>query len=383
MLAQLRVPFLALLVSFGFLAGNSSGQKQPEIQGQRVLTVSHSFHAFMPGILADIAKGAGIKEHKQVGSHYIGGSRVIQHWTTQGAVGKESNDVPLPTATIHLAQEASFAPSGEIVIQTSDGDAVVRYTGRKGKTFTGCTGGKGTLTAGKKVSQEENAARQTLKAGKVDVLTMSPVWLPDDGIENFVKLGLATNPEIRVFVQQNWLPWDHYDAKLKPVVGGSDLTMPDGKAIANLRPFTPTAGSKHNAATGASLRKMHEPYFKEFDDHVAGLNKKFKTKAVRIAPVGQAVIVLREKIIAGQAPGLKEQNDLFSDPLGHGKAPLMTLAGYVYYAAIYERSPVGLPVPAALAKAPEAEKLNRLLQEIAWQAVTEHPLTGVKEAAKR
>jgi hypothetical protein len=234
MLQRIRVSLLVLFVSFGLLAGNSSAQDQKEIQGQRVLTVGHSFHAFMPPILADIAKGAGIKEHKQLGSHYIGGSRVIQHWTTQGVIGKESNDVPLPTATIHLAEAQSFAPSGEIIIQTSDGPQSVRYTGRKGKTFTGCSGGKGTLITGKKVSQEENAARQTLKAGKVDVLTMSPLWLPDDGIENFVKLGLTTNPPIRLFVQENWLPWDHYDAKLKPLVGGSDLTTKDGKGIGEL-----------------------------------------------------------------------------------------------------------------------------------------------------
>jgi hypothetical protein len=39
-----------------------------------------------------------------------------------------------------------------------------------------------------------------------------------------------------------------------------------------------------------------------------------------------------------------------------------------------------LPVPAVLAKTnnAEAEKLNRLLQEIAWKAVTDHPMSGVK-----
>jgi len=39
-----------------------------------------------------------------------------------------------------------------------------------------------------------------------------------------------------------------------------------------------------------------------------------------------------------------------------------------------------LPVPAVLAKMklPEEEKLNRLLQEIAWESVTTHPLSGVK-----
>ena len=36
------------------------------------------------------------------------------------------------------------------------------------------------------------------------------------------------------------------------------------------------------------------------------------------APAPQAVIALREKIIAGKAPGLKVQEDLFTDELGHG-----------------------------------------------------------------
>jgi hypothetical protein len=53
------------------------------------------------------------------------------------------------------------------------------------------------------------------------------------------------------------------------------------------------------------------------------------------------------------------------------------LCAYCHFATIYRRSPVGLPLPAHLAQAPEAEKLNRLLQEIAWQAVSEHPLSGV------
>jgi hypothetical protein len=41
---------------------------------------------------------------------------------------------------------------------------------------------------------------------------------------------------------------------------------------------------------------------------------------------------------------------------------------------------VGLPVPAVLAKGQndQTEKLNRLLQELAWQAAMEHPLSGLK-----
>jgi hypothetical protein len=128
---------------------------------------------------------------------------------------------------------------------------------------------------------------------------------------------------------------------------------------------------------------MHEPYFKEFDDHVTWLNKKYNTNAVRVAPVGQAVIALREKIIAGQAPGLNEQNDLFSDTLGHGKAPLMTLAGYVYYAGTMNAVRSACLSPRCWRRRRKRQKLNRQLQEIAWQAVTEHPLSGVKAAQKR
>jgi len=210
------------------------------------------------------------------------------------------------------------------------------------------------------VPDEKNKAKETLKSGKADVFTMAPIFLPDEGIENFVKLAVENNPKIRIFVQENWLPWDHYDPRFKP----------------------PKEKVDHNAPTVDALKKMHDPYFKSIDEHVAELNKKHQTKAVRVAPVGQAVIALRTKIIAGDAPGLKEQNDLFTDPIGHARPPLQALVAYVYYGAIYERSPVGLPLPAVLAKTPEAEKLNRLLQEIAWNAVTQHELSGVKAAAK-
>ena len=94
---------------------------------------------------------------------------------------------------------------------------------------------------------------------------------------------------------------------------------------------------------------------------------------------------MREKIVAGTAPGLKAQWDLFGDNWGHARPPLQVLAAYCNFAVIYRRSPAGLPVPAALAKvgtAEDAAKLNRLLQELAWDAVTHHALSGVKAEGK-
>ena len=136
-----------------------------------------------------------------------------------------------------------------------------------------------------------------------------------------------------------------------------------------------------DAKTMAQLRGEHAPYFKSMDEHVRELNTKYGKEAVFVVPAGQAVLALREKVIKGEVPGVAKQSDLFSDPIGHPRSQIKVLAAYCHFAVIYRRSPVGLPVPSELSKLPDAEKLNRLLQELAWEAVTQHPLSGVKATA--
>ncbi|HMF17508.1 MAG TPA: hypothetical protein VKE98_09895 [Gemmataceae bacterium] len=206
------------------------------------------------------------------------------------------------------------------------------------------------------VPEDKNKAKAALKAGTVDVLTLAPIHLPDEGIANFTKLAVENNPNIRITVQEFWLPFDIYDTTFSK------------------RPKT----VDHNAQTAESLRKLHAPYFKSMDEHVKELNAKQGKQVLFVVPVGQAVIALREKIIAGQAPGLKTQEDLFTDAIGHARPPLQALAAYCHFAVIYKKSPVGLPMPAILPKNTNPE-LNRLLQELAWEAVTSHPLSGVRK----
>ncbi|HPA18538.1 MAG TPA: hypothetical protein PLU30_12380 [Verrucomicrobiae bacterium] len=210
------------------------------------------------------------------------------------------------------------------------------------------------------VSEEKNEARAALRAGRVDALTLSPIWLPDEGIENFVRLGLEHNPDIRITVQEFWLPNDEY----VPVY-----------------PLQTKKKVDHDATDIAELRKQNALYCRDMEEFVRDLNRRLGKDAVLIVPVGQASIALREKIVAGQAPGLKAQWDLFRDCWGHPKAPLQVLAGYCHFSVIYRRSPVGLPVPKDLATirdATEREKLNLLLQEVAWNTVIRHPLSGVR-----
>jgi hypothetical protein len=168
---------------------------------------------------------------------------------------------------------------------------------------------------------------------------------------------------VRITVQEFWLPFDIYD---------TTFTQRPPKV-------------DHNALTGAELRRLHTPYFQSMDDHVRELNEKFGKEAVFVVPAGQAVIALREKILAHQTPGLKEQEDLFTDAVGHAKPPLEALVAYCHFAVIYRRSPIGLPIPAIMArtgKASEVDELNRLLQELAWDVVVHHPLSGVRSASQ-
>ena len=205
---------------------------------------------------------------------------------------------------------------------------------------------------------EKNAAKAALREGKVDVLTLSPhLLLPDEGIDDFTKLGLEKNPDLRVFVQASWPPRD----------GG------------NVPGFN---NEKRNEATVDSLGKVRESFAKSWleplEAQVRALNASVGRDAVHIIPVGAAVFALREHIAKGTAPGLTKQTDLFRDDLGHPREPLAALVTYCHFAAISGRSPVGLPVPVELQKLPHAEELNTLLEQLAWDAVSTYPLSGVK-----
>jgi hypothetical protein len=277
----LRGLLLFVLAAVGLTAQEASPK------GLKVLTAGHSFHVWMPPLVAEMAKAAGIQGHEQLAISSIGGSKVIQHW-----------DLP----------------------------------------------------------PEKNKAKPVLEAGKADLFTMAPTFLPDPGIENFTKLGLQHNPKLRLTLQQNWVPFEDPEiwlSKSKP------------KSI------------DRDVITLAQLRSKHDPYFRLIEDHVKEINDRIPAAKIVIVPSGEAVMALRDKVIKGEAPGVRTQNELFTDALGHPGPQIRVLSAYCHFSVIYRRSPVGLPVVSQLTKLPEAKKLNRVLQQIAWKAVTGHPMSGV------
>ncbi len=212
------------------------------------------------------------------------------------------------------------------------------------------------------VPDDKSAVKKVLLAGGADVLTLSPIWLPDDAIEKFVKLGVEHNPALRITVQEYWMPNDEYN----PVY-----------------PLDTRKKIDHNATDIGKLRDATMRYAKDIEDLVRGINQRLGQESVVVVPVGMAAVTLREKLVKGEVPGLKAQWDLFRDNWGHANPPLQILSSYCHYAVIYKRSPAGLPVPNALkllkdVSADDREKLNALLQQIAWDTVSQHSLTGVR-----
>lgn len=213
------------------------------------------------------------------------------------------------------------------------------------------------------VPEEKSEVKKVLKAGGADVLTLSPIWLPDDAIEQFVKLGIEHNPALRITVQEYWMPNDEYE----PVY-----------------PLQTKKKVDHNATDIAKLRDATMRYAKDIEDYVRGINQRLGKDSVLIVPVGMAAVTLREKIVKGEAPGLKAQAELFRDNWGHAQAPLQILSSYCHFAVIYRRTPVGLPLPNPLKALKDMSdedkaKLNTLLQQIAWDTVSAHPMSGIKK----
>ena len=117
------------------------------------------------------------------------------------------------------------------------------------------------------------------------------------------------------------------------------------------------------------------------------INKDVGHPAIFIIPTSQANATLRAKIIKKEVPGLDTQAQIFADKIGHPAPPAVTLNAYVHFACTYGVSPVGLPMPTVLKKANNPkwdDKLNKVLQEIAWDTVSHYSYTGVKapEAGK-
>jgi hypothetical protein len=215
------------------------------------------------------------------------------------------------------------------------------------------------------LADDKNEAKKVLKTGEVEVFVMSPISFPDVGIENFVKLGLEHNPNMRFVVQLSW--------------GGGDIDNQDFPQGA----FDNVDKDK----TPDQLKRYNERNIKAGEAQAVDINKKYGNgrKILALIPSVQAMVMLRTKIAQKEWPGLTRQGDLFVDAV-HPSAPLEALNTYMHFAILYRKSPVGLPMPVMLKDAKREawnEKFNRSLQELAWETVTNYPHSLVTAANEK
>lgn len=217
----------------------------------------------------------------------------------------------------------------------------------------------------------KNIAKVALKKGGLDVFTMSPnAKMPEPAIDLFGDLVIETNPNARILVQSSWSAWDG---------NGSTIRNENGD-----RPSRPTfTNDDHNKATVETLDGFITSldakggYLERLRAQLEGINKRADKQITYVVPSSKAVYELRKEIIRGNVPGLENQSDIFTDGLGHLKPAGVNLVSYVWFAAMYRENPEGIK---ALIDPndPTSAAREALMQKIAWNAVINEPMSGVK-----
>ena len=193
-----------------------------------------------------------------------------------------------------------------------------------------------------------------IATGSWDVLTFGSYY--EDKPEYFgqwIDVCLKYNPAMTFFIQDGW-----------PRVNSSYLRMKPDIAVKKL---------------DTEMKRMEKEYF---TPGFGALNKMYPGR-VHFIPSGSAVVELIRRYYAKQVPAFDCLSENFGGKCGIYRdgshlsktSGVEHLIGYVYYATLYHRSPTLIEKPT-----PDIEaQLDTQLREIAWRAVIESPLSGVKD----
>jgi hypothetical protein len=317
---------LAIAVSIGGLApvhAQSAAAAATEVtkpisQGQKIVMATHSFNVF------------------------VGPSR-----------SRDPNVTPTAGPLAALAAERGKAGHETLAVQMIGGSTPMQHWNQ----------GDG--------DDAKNIAKTALTANgdKVTVFTMSPnAKMPEEGIDLFGDFVIKHNKNARIMVQASW---SAYDGKgTTPSVGGAG-----GGDFKNDQRDSITTADLDKWIAGQEARG--DNYLIRLRTQLEGIDKRAGKQITYVVPSSIAVYNLRKEVLAGHVPGVAKQSELFRDPIGHPTTPTANLVTYVWFAAMYRESPVGLQ--ALVDKNdPNSAAREKLLQQIAWNAVVGEPKSGVK-----
>ena len=173
---------------------------------------------------------------------------------------------------------------------------------------------------------------------------------------------LKYNPDMKFYLSDAWPQLEQFDS------------APQSEDALTAEAF---------ARLGREKREMYAKQIRELDEKYPG--------KVFIMPTSDAMVLAVEHYHRGELPGVEginraiggKERSLWRDPLGHLGPGLERLEGYVFYATIYGRSPELLPKKIAFDRGQATDfpspELDAVFRKIAWQAVSNHPLSGVRD----
>lgn len=174
---------------------------------------------------------------------------------------------------------------------------------------------------------------------------------------------LKYNPEMKFYLSDAWPQIDQFK------------TYPTSKEELSPKAFVRLGQEKH-----ATYEKI-----------LSVIEKKYPNK-VFILPTCEAMVLAVQHYHRGELPGVEgihslvegKKRSLWRDRIGHLGPGFANLEGYVFYATIYGRSPELITDKIQLSGSPDYPnaELDRVFRKIAWQAVLNNPLSGVKDKDK-
>ncbi len=214
---------------------------------------------------------------------------------------------------------------------------------------------------------DDNEVKEALKTGRVQALTLaSNVVVPEPAIDLFADMAIEHNPDVRVLVQHSW-----GDAATGIIMRARHAGKTEPASIPTNEERDQTT-AEELAASRLSNNAQRDKLAAQLED----INERHGRLAAFLVPVSDLVIRLRQTVVAGDMPGVARQSELFRDPLGHATQPTMDAVCYAWLAALYRHNPTGLTALVDPDDPTSADR-QRVLQELAWQAVLEDPLSGL------
>ena len=152
-------------------------------------------------------------------------------------------------------------------------------------------------------------------------------------------------------------------------------------------------GGQNYNITPEEIDKINVKNDKSAEDQAKKINEEIGRTVIYLIPSAQAHNALRKMIYNKEMPGMTDQGEVFRDFIGHPTIPVIALNAYLHFAVMYQCSPVGLPQPDIFINPPASiragykeewknPELNKKLQELAWDIVSNYPPSGVKASTE-